>query len=259
MDFDYCIKDKEISFWYANGSSLMSGDEFHSFHEILYIFRAEGSFLSEKEKAQLSPDTLILIPKETYHNFIFAKDSDYVRCRIWFDDIAHFGDVVRECMSGIRVISEVGETLAKLFSELSEISKIDLPNIEKRLLLRSSVLRILFEIKNSRPGNPNMQIQNELVRNAAAIIEKSYRDDISVPKIAARLFVSPSQLSHTFKKELNISIYKYITLKRLICVQKLIKSGIKASDAARQCGFCDYSSFYRVYKNHYGVPPFRTK
>lgn len=22
MDFDYCIKDKEISFWYANGSSL---------------------------------------------------------------------------------------------------------------------------------------------------------------------------------------------------------------------------------------------
>lgn len=259
MDFNYCIKDKEISFWYAKGDSLMSGDEFHNFHEILYIFRAEGCFLSEKEKAQLSPDMLILVPKETYHNFIFEKDTGYVRCRIWFNDIADFGDVAKDCMSEIRVISEIDETIAKLFSELTEISKRDCPDIEKRLLLRSSVLRILFEIKNSDLGNPNMRMQNVLVQKTVAIINENYRENISVPQIAARLFISPSQLSHIFKKDLNISIYKYITLKRLLCVQKLIKSGIKASDAARQCGFCDYSSFYRVYKNHYGVPPCRTK
>ena len=51
MDFNYCTKDKEISFWYAKGNSLMSGGEFHNFHEIHYIFRAEGSFLSGEEKA----------------------------------------------------------------------------------------------------------------------------------------------------------------------------------------------------------------
>ena len=51
MNFSYCIEDKEMNFWYANGNSVMSGNEFHEFHEIIYIFRADGIFLSEKEKA----------------------------------------------------------------------------------------------------------------------------------------------------------------------------------------------------------------
>ena len=46
MNFSYCIEDKEMNFWYANGNSVMSGDEFHEFHEIIYIFRADGIFLS---------------------------------------------------------------------------------------------------------------------------------------------------------------------------------------------------------------------
>ncbi len=259
MNFSYCIEDKEMNFWYANGNSVMSGDEFHEFHEIIYIFRADGIFLSEKEKAALLPDMLILIPKENYHNFVFEENGEYTRCRIWFSDILEFEDIVKDCMNEIRVITESGGVFKKLFSELTKICKEEYSDSEKRLLLRSSVLRILFEIKSGIRtfSTPSMEAQSELVQNAVSIINEHYCENIGITEIAARLFVSHSKLSHTFKKELNISVYKYITLKRLLFAQKLIKSGIGASHAAKRCGFCDYSSFYRVYKKHFGTSPRR--
>lgn len=261
MGFSCYTEDREIRFWYASGDSIMSGDEFHTFHEVLYIFSAEGWFLSEKKKTRLLPNTLILIPKETYHNFVFEENSDYIRCRIWFSDISGFGGITEECMNEIRVISEPGEVIERLFSELAETADKAYSEAERRMLLRSSVLRLLFEIKRGlhETGSSGVQSQSGLIQAAAKIINEDYCENISVGNIAARLFVSPSQLAHMFKKELNISIYKYITLKRILCAQKLIKSGVKANEAARQSGFRDYSSFYRVYRKHCGEAPCRNK
>ncbi len=264
MDFNYCIKDKNLEFWYAKGNSVMSGDEFHEFHEIIYIINANGSFLSEKEKIKLSTNMLILIPKETYHNFIFENgenNKNYVRCRIWFSSIPHIEKTLSEYFSKIRVVLNPNDTVKTLFSELTETFNKPYLNSERKLLLRSSLLRILFEIKKGPQNNflTNKQSQSKLIIDALEIINKSYCKNITVEQIAAELYVSASKLSHKFKNELNISVYKYITLKRLLYAQKLIKSGKKAADAAIKSGFCDYSSFYRIYKNHYGISPCQNK
>lgn len=164
-------------------------------------------------------------------------------------------------MNEIRVISEPGEVIERLFSELAETADKAYSEAERRMLLRSSVLRLLFEIKRGlhETGLSGVQSQSGLIQAATKIINEGYCENISVGSIAARLFVSQSQLAHMFKKELNISIYKYITLKRILCTQKLIKSGVKANEAARQSGFRDYSSFYRVYRKHCGEAPCRNK
>ena len=65
------------------------------------------------------------------------------------------------------------------------------------------------------------------------------------------LYVSPSTLSHKFSKELKISVYQYITKKRLSVAHKLIKQGESLKNAALSSGFNDYSCFYRLYKKYY--------
>lgn len=257
MDFNYFIKDNNLSFCYSNGRSIMSGDEFHDFYELLYIFKASGYLLLEKEKARLASDMLILIPKETYHNFTFTENSEYVRCRIWFSELPEFRDAVKKCTGEIRIISHAFESFGGLFTELAKISCVECPDVEKKLLLHSAILRIIFELtkENAFFEYQHMQPQSKLIQDAVEIINEHLSEKISIEEIASRLFVSPSQLSHEFKKELNISVYKFITLKRLFNVQKLIKSGAKVSFAARCCGFCDYSSFYRIYKKYYGTSP----
>ena len=52
-----------------------------------------------------------------------------------------------------------------------------------------------------------------------------------------------------------ISVYQYISKKRLANARLLIEAGATVSDAAINSGFNDYSVFFRMYKKYYGEPP----
>ena len=73
--------------------------------------------------------------------------------------------------------------------------------------------------------------------------------------IAEAAGISQSSLSHIFKRNLNTSVYKYITDKRMTAAQRLLKSGSTPSAAAFECGYSDYTVFYRAYKKYYGISP----
>ena len=57
-------------------------------------------------------------------------------------------------------------------------------------------------------------------------------------------------LSSSFKKELNIPIYQYISKRRILSVLKLAEAGESYAKAAVDSGFNDYSCFYRIYKKY---------
>ena len=57
------------------------------------------------------------------------------------------------------------------------------------------------------------------------------------------------------KKNTGISIHQYLIMRRILIAQELIRQGVKPKDASLQCGFSDYSSFYRAFKMRVGVSP----
>ena len=74
-------------------------------------------------------------------------------------------------------------------------------------------------------------------------------------KIAEALNSSVSSLAHTFKKDMNISVHQYILKKRLIKARQKIMGGEPVIKAALDCGFNDYSGFYKQYKKMFNEPP----
>lgn len=80
-------------------------------------------------------------------------------------------------------------------------------------------------------------------------------DELSIPMLAERFFMSRSQFNRIFKNATGASPWEYITLKRLIAAKEEIHSGISASKACTDCGFGDYSAFYRAYCKHFGTAP----
>lgn len=54
---------------------------------------------------------------------------------------------------------------------------------------------------------------------------------------------------------MNIPIRKYVIKKRLILAHSKILKGELSSVAAIECGFNDYSGFYRQYKKMYDITP----
>ena len=95
----------------------------------------------------------------------------------------------------------------------------------------------------------------ELLDKVTAYIENHYAQHITVSELAHKFYVSDSTISHLFKQKMGVSIYHYVTQRRLISAKNLITQGIALETVATQVGFSDYSSFYRAFKQEYGISP----
>ena len=242
--------------WYAEGRSVMRGEEFHNEHEILYLFQAEGQFLSEGESVPLHPDMLLLIPKEHFHNFKFTREESYRRCRLWFPDVPEWSCLLRPCMDRIRILHTPTPEIDRLFRRLRDCL-CAAPEEEKALFLRTATVQLLFAVKDAPDGFSAAASRDEhsLISRALRYVNSHYREPLTLTRTAAALFVSASQLSHSFRRELNLSFYQYVLQKRLVFARQLIRSGETAATAAAQSGFSEYSAFFRAYKKTYGCAP----
>ena len=110
----------------------------------------------------------------------------------------------------------------------------------------------LFTIIHKRKENSLEDFYvNRFGKKLYSMFFENYTENLSVESIAKRLYISSSTLSHKFKKELRISVYQYITKKRLSAAHDLIRGGETLTNAALKSGFNDYSCFYRLYKKYY--------
>ena len=96
---------------------------------------------------------------------------------------------------------------------------------------------------------------SELIQNTLRYIGENLNQPITLESLAARFYVSKYYLSHAFTKEVGVSVYRYIMMRRLMMARQLLLSGETAGQVCRSCGFSDYTSFYRAFKSEYGTSP----
>ena len=73
--------------------------------------------------------------------------------------------------------------------------------------------------------------------------------------IEKKFFISKYHLCHIFPGATGLTVYQYITKKRLAYARELIKTGMTISASAEKAGFNNYSSFYRAYMSEYNTTP----
>ena len=86
-------------------------------------------------------------------------------------------------------------------------------------------------------------------------LETNLHRRITLEDIARELYVSKSTLSQTFHQKLGISVHRYLTQRRLIAAKTLILEGWSLENIGIQVGFSDYSTFYRAFRQEYGISP----
>ena len=249
------IKDEKIVFKYARGESEKKGKEFHNYYEILYFLNGEATFISQDFYQPLKPYTLAVIPKETYHRFLFSGDeAEYKRCVFNFTDNIGFSELISKSMKNIAII-KVTEPIKFLFEKLIEKADKEYSKEIKINLMYSVLALLLDEISDYKNSASTVRKLNPVTKQSIKFIPENLCQQITVEDIANSLNVSSSTLSHIFKDDMKISIYKYILHKKLVLANKSIISGVPPTIAALDSGFNDYSGFYRQYKKMFGCSP----
>ena len=88
-----------------------------------------------------------------------------------------------------------------------------------------------------------------------AYINQNAAQALSLDHLEEVFGLSKYALLHEFKDYTGMSIYQYILTRRIILAQQLLRQGVKPRQACEQCGFSDYTSFYRAFRARTGKSP----
>lgn len=98
--------------------------------------------------------------------------------------------------------------------------------------------------------------ENPLLREIQHYIDENYMEDLSLQGISEKFFISPSHLSHLFKKSLGYSPIHYIVRRRIGEAQSLLIMTPKPITLiATMVGFDNVSHFNVQFKKYVGLSP----
>ena len=129
---------------------------------------------------------------------------------------------------------------------------------DRRIQTITNILPLFNEISIAFDSLTETETNNTLDSRIISYINRHISENITLDDICDRYYISKAQLCRIFKKATASTVGEYITVKRLVMARQLILSGTPPTKAYLQCGFKDYSVFYRAYKKKYGIPPKQT-
>lgn len=258
--FDETLTYNRISFCYAKKESI-DEREIHPYHEILYYLDGGATILTEHYQEKLEKGTLLFIPKESYHYFQLTEPEQFTRLKISFPDFAELGSLLKPLMHRITIMKHANSLIRHTLDQMCQMLLNEKASDRTQVFLYGAFWMLLAEIsaEHEKSTTPDHREKGHLISRTIQYIDRHLTEEIPVSAIADRMNVSASTLSHSFKKELGISLHQYVMEKRLIYARKRLTENGSPTKIYMECGYSDYSSFYKAYLKMFGVPPSEDK
>ncbi|WP_312649658.1 AraC family transcriptional regulator [Proteiniclasticum sp.] len=240
----------------------------HDFFEVYFFVKGEVKYQLEGRNYHLSPGDILLVNHKELHQVLIENPDDfYERYVLWLSkdylkslsssttDLTkcfldrHKKTLIRTTMENQQLIRGILDRLHA--HEAREGFGSDL--LPKALLteLMVELNRMSFEESHHEP-----QVKkNQLIDSVISYINDNLEEEINMDQLASAFFISKYHLSREFKKYTGTTLYRYVVQKRLIRAKGLILEGHPITSVYEECGFGDYSNFFRAFKNEYGLTP----
>ena len=260
----FSYEDKDISMHYSYDQNPVPSQfkmHTHETYELYYfadgigIYRVEGTAYPLKKG-----DILLMRPAEA-HYIELNSTKPYKRLAIHFkpeliSSIDPCGKLLapfdnRKSGTNNRYHAEIFKSNATSVF----IKNIITDSSDRRVQIITNLLPLLNEISDAFGTITKTEVNKALDSRIIGYINSHISENITLDSICDRFYISKAQLCLIFKKATASTVGEYITIKRLVMARQLILSGTPPTKAYLQCGFRDYSVFYRAYKKKYGISP----
>lgn len=245
----------------------------HSFYELLYIEEGEFATVVDNQLYLLEKGDFLLIDRNCLHHYQFVekKHDRTKRLLLW---------VTREFL---QLLSDGGADLTACFSakgapawrfppersrglifwlyRMREAVEDEYGSPAERRMLERSYMTLFFVELNRLCRTNDFRLRTKecgldpMAQRVYEYIDRHIGEPITVDDLADAMALSKFYFLRKFKDVTGMTVHDVVVKKRLMHACREIESGRTISEAWADCGFADYSSFFRNFKSTYGMSP----
>ncbi len=240
----------------------------HDFYEVLYCKSNSGiQYLVGTERYRLQRGDIVFVPPGVGHRPILeAKMAEpYRREVLWMSP-----EFVREITPMFEGSAPKWEkhhallrTAGTRWEVLGDYFDMGVKEAEQRAygwqaVLCGNTIQLLVMLERALKDRGNASFgaeKPELLDEVMNYMEANLGEKITLEDVAKRFWVSESTISQTFRKKMDVSFHHFLTQRRLIAAKSMILDGVAMDEVSERVGFAEYSTFYRAFKQEYGISP----
>ena len=242
----------------------------HDFYEVYFLLEGDVAYWVEGRIIRLAPGDLLFINPMELHRpitdpekpvcerlvlwinkeFLESLSTSQVSLSSCFDtSLPNYSHLIRPASAERAVLTaRMGELVRESYGK----------DFGSNLSAQGIFLQLMVQLNRLARGAEGQQEGEQLsplVESAMQYIGENLSSPLSLEEIAGKLFISKYHLAHAFSREVGVSVYRYIMLRRLMMARQQLAAGESAGQVCRNCGFSEYTSFYRAFKSEYGISP----
>lgn len=229
----------------------------HNSCELLFVTKGNLTYMVEGKNYLLSKNSLIISRAGEAHAIIPNEPTEYERYDIIIDETKCGPLFYQMIPKELDVINLNGNELAcGLFKKMEYYCQ-NAEGESLRILLQHLTEELLYNVAliSREQGISNTSTANPVITQAIAYINENIMEPLTIEMICKALFITKSHLHRMFLTHLNITPKKYIMVKKLRMAQADLQMGGHPTEVSNRYGFANYATFYRNYKQFFGVVP----
>ncbi|MCG8553317.1 MAG: AraC family transcriptional regulator [Desulfobacterales bacterium] len=223
----------------------------HNHHQVLRIQSGVAMLVDRHRRQPMFGALTAFIPADFAHrSIVLGNPVAYKSLYLSRDLISLPDDEIR--------LFFITPLESALFDRIQILTRADLSRNFNKECLDLFLKMLPEEMKKTvslvRLPEPADTLSEEVIR----FIEKNYAGPLSLKDFTRAIPYSGRHLSRLFKQEMNITIFEYLRLYRILMASlSLCQPDRQVTQIALETGYASLSSFYRDFQTVYGIAPKR--
>ena len=247
---------------------------FHDFDKIVILLSGRVDYLVERRAFALQPWDILLVGHHVIHKALIDQTVPYERVIVYLDrafaERAMPEAGLMECFERAdkqgRYLLTPDEaekrTIAQLLSSMdaeADGGRFGAQAYRDTLLMQLLITIDRVSLRSAAAAEVPAPQYDPKIAGTLSYINEHLTSPLTVEELAERVYLSKYHFMRLFKAQTGSSVHAYVRQRRLLYAAQLIRTGVSAGKAAADSGFEEYSTFFRAFRECFGVSPGQLK